>query len=637
MKIPILTIPIVLKMISFKDYSTIIVSSVSKKKNMNTSSISNDIRTRLTALRQEMKEQSVDTLIVPTSDPHLSEYLPLHWRSREWLSGFTGSAGTLIVGMKKASLWVDSRYWTQAEKQLEGSGIEMCRVSGGAQIPYLKWIEAHLPAGATVAIDGHLLSLSQGRLLEKALTDNQLSFRPDVDLISSIWKDRASIPKTPVFEHTRQFVAMSRIDKIERIRYHMKESAVNWHLISTLDDIAWTFNLRGSDIEFNPVFIAYALIGPEKAVLFIDSDKLSDEIRKSLVSDGIEIKAYEEISGVLQRIPSGTAMLLDPRRTSYSMYRQVNSGVKFIETINPAVLLKSRKEAFEIENIRRTMIEDGAAFCEFQAWFDTAIENGNSRISELAVAEKIEEFRSKRPCYISPSFKTIAGFNENAALPHYQATETDFSFIEKDGLLLIDTGGQYLGGTTDMTRVIPVGLPGQEQKKDFTLVLKGMIALSDTCFPQSIPAAMLDSIARKPLWAHGADYGHGTGHGVGYFLNVHEGPQGISYHAKPEPQTAMEEGMVTSVEPGLYKEGRWGIRIENLVVNRFYKDTEFGRFLNFETLTQCPIDTRCIEKDLLDENEIAWLNRYHEGVRDKLMPFVPEHVKNWLIRRTEPL
>lgn len=637
MKITLLTIHIVLKMISFDDCLTIIVSSASKKKNMNTPSILNDVTTRLAALRQEMKGQAIDALIVPTSDPHLSEYLPLHWRSREWLSGFTGSAGTLIVGMEKASLWVDSRYWTQALKQLEGSGIEMCKISGGSQIPYLEWIGAHLPAGATVGMDGRLLSLNQGRLLEEALLRKQLSFRPDVDLISPIWKGRAPVPKTPVFEHTRQFVATSRIDKIERIRHLVKESGADWHLLSTLDDIAWTFNLRGNDIEFNPVFIAYALIGPEKTTLFIDNEKLPDEIRRSLVSDGIGIMAYEDTEKILHRIPSGSTMLLDPRRTSYFMYRQANSGVKFVETVNPAVLLKSRKETFEIENIRKTMIEDGAAFCEFQAWFDDAIESGNSPVSELTVSEKIEQFRSKRPNYISPSFGTIAGFNENAALPHYQATETDFSFIKGDGLLLIDTGGQYLGGTTDMTRVIPVGLPGQEQKKDFTLVLKGMIALSETCFPQSIPAAMLDSIARKPLWAHGADYGHGTGHGVGYFLNVHEGPQGISYHAKPEPQTAMEEGMVTSVEPGLYKEGRWGIRIENLVVNRFYRETGFGKYLNFETLTQCPIDTRCIEKDLLDENEIAWLNRYHEGVREKLMPFVPEHVRNWLIRRTEPL
>lgn len=605
---------------------------------MNTSPISNDVTTRLAALRKEMKEQAIDVLIVPSSDPHLSEYLPQYWRSREWLSGFTGSAGTLIVGLEEASLWVDSRYWTQAGKQLEGSGIEMCKITAGSQIPYLEWIKAHLHAGATIGMDGRLLSLNQGRMMEKELIKEHMSFRYEVDLITRIWKEgRAPVPKAPVFEHTRQFAASSRVDKIKRIRHRMKESGANWHLISTLDDIAWIFNLRGNDIEFNPVFIAYTLIGPEKTSLFIDSEKLSDEIRKSLTSDGIEIEAYDAVSETLQQIPSGSTMLLDPKRTSYSMYRQVNSEVKIVETINPSVLLKSRKEVFEIEHIRKTMIGDGAAFCEFQAWFDAAIESGNSRISELTVAEKIEEFRSRQPDYVSPSFATIAGFNANAALPHYQATETDFSYIEKDGLLLIDTGGQYLGGTTDMTRVIPVGLPSQEQKKDFTLVLKGMIALSETCFPQSIPAAMLDSIARKPLWARGADYGHGTGHGVGYFLNVHEGPQGISYHAKPEPQTAMEEGMVTSIEPGLYKEGRWGIRIENLVVNRFYRETEFGKYLNFETLTQCPIDTRCIEKDLLDENEIAWLNRYHEGVRDKLLAFVPEHVKNWLIRRTEPL
>ena len=604
---------------------------------MNNSPVLNDVKSRLAALRQLMKEQSVDVFIVPTSDPHLSEYLPSCWRSREWLSGFTGSAGTLIVGQKKASLWVDSRYWTQAEKQLSGSGIDMCKTDTGKQIPYLDWILAHHSVGATVGMDGRLLSLNQGRFLENGLSENKLSFRPDIDLVTPVWKKRPPAPKTPVFEHTGQFAASSRKEKIKCIRNCMRDAKADWYLISTLDDIAWTFNLRGNDIEFNPVFISYALIGQEKTFLFVDDDKIPVEIHDSLISDGVEIRAYEDIENSLHQIPSGSSMLLDPRRTSYFMSRQMNSGVKLVEAVNPTVLLKSRKEAFEIDNVRRTMIEDGAAFCEFLSWFDTEIEKGNDSISELNVSEKIEEYRSKRPNYVSPSFGTIAGFNENGALPHYQATETDFAFIKKDGLLLIDTGGQYLGGTTDMTRVIPVGLPSQEQKKDFTLVLKGMIALSETCFPRSIPAAMLDSIARKPLWAHGADYGHGTGHGVGYFLNVHEGPQGISWHAKPEPQTAMEEGMITSVEPGLYREGKWGIRIENLVVSRFYEETGFGSYLCFETLTQCPIDTRCIEKDLLDDNEIAWLNRYHEGVRDKLIPFVPEHVKNWLIRRTEPI
>ena len=596
-----------------------------------------DVRTRLAAIRQLMKDQSIDALIVPTSDPHLSEYLPLYWRIREWLSGFTGSAGTLIVALEKASLWVDSRYWTQAEKQLAGSGIEMCKIEASKQIPYLDWIVACVPAGATIGLDGYLLSLNQGRLLEKEMIENDFSFRSDVDLVSQVWEKRPPLPKTSLFEHTKQFVGLSRKEKIERIRRKMKETKADWHLISTLDDIAWTFNLRGNDIEFNPVFISYALISQQKTFLFIDEEKIPAEISDSLVSQDIEIKRYEDIKISLHQIPSGSGMLLDPRRTSYSMYRQINPGVKLIEAVNPTVLLKSRKETLEIENVRRTMIEDGAAFCEFLTWFDTEIEKGNKAISELTVAEKIEECRSKHPYYISPSFGTIAGFNENGALPHYQASKTDFAFIRKDGLLLIDTGGQYLGGTTDMTRVIPVGLPTQEQKKDFTIVLKGMIALSETRFPRSIPAAMLDSIARKPLWAHGEDYGHGTGHGVGYFLNVHEAPQSISWHAKPEPQTAMEEGMITSVEPGLYKEGKWGIRIENLVVNRFYKETGFGNYLYFETLTLCPIDTRCIEKELLDANEIAWLNGYHENVRDKLMPFVPEHVKNWLIRRTEPI
>ncbi|EEO28604.1 aminopeptidase P family protein [Oxalobacter paraformigenes] len=599
---------------------------------------SDEIHHRLQALRKAMQNLSIDVLIIPTSDPHLSEYLPEHWRSREWFSGFTGSAGTLVVGKNQASLWVDSRYWSQAAQQLTGSGIIMRKIGGGSTLPYVGWIAENFPAGSTVGIDGNLISLNQGRQLKKELEKKGLVFKMDVDPVSSVWKNRPRIPDEAVFEHPPRFVALSRQEKLGLIRAEMKNAGADWFLVTTLDDIAWSLNLRGSDIEFNPVFISYLLIGHETVLLMIDSAKLPDHLSRVLADEGIEIKPYEAVSGILQGLPPETALLLDPRRTTFALNEMVGKGVDRIEAINPTVLLKSKKAPREIEHIRQTMRQDGAAFCEFQAWFDKTLAEGNDvPITELTVVEKIETFRSCRPDYVSPSFGTIAGFNANGALPHYQATETEFSIIHGNGLLLIDTGGQYLGGTTDMTRVIPVGSPDREQKRDFTVVLKGLIALSETSFPRSLPAPMLDCIARKPLWACGFDYGHGTGHGVGYFLNVHEGPQGISCHAKPEPQTVMEEGMVTSVEPGLYRVGKWGVRLENLVVNQFVPDTEFGEFLCFETLTQCPIDTRCIDRSLLTENEISWLNRYHEKVRYSLMPLVADDVKDWLIKRTEPV
>lgn len=593
---------------------------------------------RLLALREVMQSQSIDILIVPSSDPHLSEYLPDHWRSREWFSGFTGSAGTLVVGHERASLWVDSRYWSQAVRQLEGTGIDMCKIEGGDRVPYIKWITGNFPAGSVVGINGYLISLDQGRFLRNALETEKFVFRTDVDPVSMAWKGRPPIPDNPVFEHKIEFVGLSRYEKISLIRAEMKTRYADWYLVTTLDDIAWTLNLRGSDIEFNPVFISYLLIGHETVFLMIDRQKLPADLAEILEKEGIHITPYDTVVDCVRQLPSNTSLLYDPRRTAYAMVEVVKADIRKIEDINPTVFFKSRKSPKEIEHIRKTMLEDGAAFCEFQVWFDEQLGKGHkNRISELTVAEKIESLRSVRCYYISPSFGTISGFNANAALPHYQATEKEFSFIEGDGLLLIDTGGQYLSGTTDMTRVIPVGHPSQEQKRDFTMVLKGLIALSESHFPCSIPAPMLDSIARKSLWSVGLDYGHGTGHGVGYFLNVHEGPQGISYHARPEPQTAMEEGMVTSIEPGLYREGKWGIRLENLVVNQIAMNTEFGKFLRFETLTQCPIDTRCIDKSLMTEGEISWLNRYHEEVRKNLLPLVADYAKDWLIERTEPL
>ena len=597
---------------------------------------SQTIPDRLEQLRQAMKEQSVDVVIIPSSDPHLSEYLPEYWQSRAYFSGFTGSAGVLVVGMDKGSLWVDSRYWEQAEKQLTDSGIEMCKWTGPDGRTYIDWILSYFPAGTVVALDGRLIPVQQGKDLQARLEKNAMSLRTDIDIISTVWTERPELPDGVVFEHTLEYVAISRTEKIEQVREKLKEADVQWSLISSLDDIAWTLNLRGSDIECNPVFISYLLIGPETVELFIAEQKIPEVHQTKLMKEGITIKPYESIQETLSQLPENASLQIDPQRTSYAMVGALREDIHITESVNPTLLLKSRKAPKELDHIRDVMIDDGAAFCEFQAWFDEVQERGVI-ISEVTVSEKIEEYRSKRKDYVSPSFETIAGFGKNAALPHYQATKESFSRIKNNGLLLIDTGGQYFRGTTDMTRVIPVGIPSRAQREDFTVVLKSVIALSTTHFPRSIPSAMIDAIARKSLWDRGLDFGHGTGHGVGYFLNVHEGPQGISYHGKPIPQTAMEEGMVTSIEPGLYRSGKWGIRIENLSAAVAAEKTEFGDFLKFETLTQCPIDARCMEINLLTQEEKDWINSYHAGVREKLLPRIAPEAKDWLIARTKPI
>ncbi len=591
---------------------------------------------RLEQLRQAMKEHSVDVLIIPSSDPHLSEYLPEYWQSRAYFSGFTGSAGTLVVGMDRGSLWVDSRYWEQAEKQLAGSGIEMCKWTGPNGRTYVDWILSYFPAGTVVAMDGRLLPVQQGRDLKARLEKNAMSLRTDIDVISTAWADRPELPDGVVFEHTLEYVAFSRTEKINQVREKLNDAGAQWTLISSLDDIAWTLNLRGSDIECNPVFISYLLIGPETVELFVSEQKIPEVIQNKLRNEGISISPYESIQETLSKLPQHAGLLIDPQRTSYAMVSALREDIHLTEAVNPTLLLKSRKAPKELDHIRDVMIDDGAAFCEFQAWFDEVQERGVI-ISEVTVAEKIEECRSKREDYVSPSFGTIAGFNENAALPHYQATKESFSRIKNNGLLLIDTGGQYFRGTTDMTRVIPVGVPTRAQRYDFTMVLKSVIALSTSQFPRSVASSAIDAIARKVLWDQGIDFGHGTGHGVGYFLNVHEGPQGISFRGQPTPQTEMEEGMVTSIEPGLYRPGKWGIRIENLSAAVSAEKTEFGDFLKFETLTQCPIDTRCMEIDLLTQAEKDWINSYHAGVQEKLLPRIAPEAKDWLIARTEPI
>jgi Xaa-Pro aminopeptidase len=599
---------------------------------MNTqSSINGSVPQRLAQTRQLMSREGIHALLVPSADPHLSEYLPGYWQGRQWLSGFHGSVGTLIVTPDFAGVWADSRYWEQASKELKGSGIELVKLQPGQPSP-LDWLAEQTPEGGVVAVDGAVMAVASARTLGSKLEERGARLRTDIDLLNEVWIDRPILPNAPIYQHLAPQATVSRGEKLARLRETLQAKGADWHFIATLDDIAWLFNLRGGDVSFNPVFVSFALISQQQATLFVALSKVDAELRAVLENDGVTLRDYSEVAAALAEVPGGSSLLVDPARVTAGLLDNLDAGVKLIEGLNPTTLAKSQKSLADAEHIRQAMEQDGAALCEFFAWLDSAL--GRERITELTIDEKLTAARERRPGYVSLSFNTIAAFNANGAMPHYHATEEEHAVIEGDGLLLIDSGGQYLGGTTDITRMVPVGTPTDEQKRDCTRVLKGVIALSRAQFPKGILSPLLDAIARAPIWAENVDYGHGTGHGVGYFLNVHEGPQVIAYQAAPAPQTAMQPGMITSIEPGTYRPGRWGVRIENLAMNREAGSSEFGEFLKFETLTLCPIDTRCLEASLLSEEEKQWLNAYHAQVRERLSPLVEGAALEWLNTRT---
>ncbi|MCY1398295.1 Aminopeptidase [compost metagenome] len=586
---------------------------------------------RLARVREVMKREGVAALLVPSADPHLSEYLPGYWQGRQWLSGFHGSVGTLIVTQDFAGLWADSRYWEQADRELAGSSIVLMKLQPGNPGP-LEWLAEHAPEGGVVAVDGAVMAVASARQLRDKLQARHVRLRTDADLLASVWEDRPALPANPVYEHLPPHATLSRGDKLAELRQSLKERGADWHFLATLDDIAWLFNLRGSDVSYNPVFVSFALIGQDQATLFVAPSKVDAQLRKALEKDGVELRGYDQVHTALASLPTTACLLVDPARVTCGLLDQVDGGVKLIEGLNPSTLFKSRKSAADATHIRQAMEQDGAALCEFFSWLEPALEQ--QVLTEVDIDTHLSAARARRPGYVSLSFATIAAFNANGAMPHYRATEEAHARIEGNGLLLIDSGGQYLGGTTDITRMVAIGTPTAEQKRDCTRVLKGMIALSRARFPRGILSPLLDAIARAPLWAESVDYGHGTGHGVGYFMNVHEGPQVIAYQAAPTPQTAMQPGMITSVEPGTYRPGKWGVRIENLVLNREVGKSEFGDFLEFETLTLCPIDTRCLVLELLSAEERSWLNAYHQQVRERLSPLLSGAPLQWLQANT---
>lgn len=601
-----------------------------------------NIHDRISKLRQVLVEQDLTAIIIPSADPHLSEYLPEYWQARLWLSGFTGSVGTLVVTADFAGLWTDSRYWVHAAAQLADTGISLEKLAPG-QPNHIDWLATHLAEGDSVAVDGNVLSVTEQDRLLSAFDDNNITLITDRDLLADIWTDRPALPKAKLYEHDDQFISQSAANKLAAVREGMAKAGATHHLISSLDDIAWLTNLRGADVDYNPVFLAYLLIDAERATLFVDNNKVSSEIAKRLQDNGFAIADYEAIQNALGELTPEDLLLLDPSKVAVGTLSKMVDDVGFIEQMAPSTLLKSVKADADIDHVREAMRQDGAALCEFFASFEQRLASGE-RLSELDVDSMLIDVRSKQPHYVSPSFPTIAGFNENGALPHYRATSENFSYLDvadgEGGLLLIDSGAQYQNGTTDITRVVGIGQVNDEHKRDFTTVLKAHIALAKAHFPDGIASPLIDAICRAPLWQAQMDYGHGTGHGVGYFLNVHEGPQVIAYSASMPKERAMKAGMISSNEPGLYREGQWGIRIENLMVNTRVTnpaETMFGDFLNFETLTYCPIDTRLIEPSLLTKIEKDWLNNYHHQVYNELNSRVTGAALDWLTERTQAI
>ncbi|MER2012482.1 MAG: aminopeptidase P family protein [Psychrobacter alimentarius] len=600
------------------------------------------IHDRIETLRQTLTAQDLTAIIVPSADPHLSEYLPEYWQARLWLSGFTGSVGTLVVTADFAGLWTDSRYWVHAADQLQDTGISLEKLAPG-QPNHIDWLAEHLVEGDSVAVDGNVLSIAEQDRLLNAFDAHEITLITERDVLAEIWADRPALPDAALYAHDASFVAQSATSKLAAVRAGMAEAGATHHLLSSLDDIAWLTNLRGADVDYNPVFLAHMLISEDSATLFVENSKVSTEIANHLDASGITLAAYEAVQEALGTLTPEDLLLLDPNKVAVGTLSKMADDVGFIEQMAPSTLLKSVKSDADIDHVREAMRQDGAALCEFFSTFEQRLEAGE-RLSELDVDSMLIEVRSQQPHYVSPSFPTIAGFNENGALPHYRATPEKFSYLDvnegEGGLLLIDSGAQYQNGTTDITRVVGIGAVNAEHKRDFTTVLKAHIALARAHFPDGIASPLIDAICRAPLWQAQMDYGHGTGHGVGYFLNVHEGPQVIAYSASTPKERAMKVGMISSNEPGLYREGKWGIRIENLVINTPVgnpTETEFGDFLHFETITYCPIDTRLIEPSLLDQVETDWLNQYHRQVFAELKDRVDGAALEWLTERTQAI
>ncbi len=587
---------------------------------------------KLAAIRGLMKQQHIDAYIIPSSDPHISEYLPDRYQCIAWASGFTGSAGTLAITQDFAGLWTDARYFVQAAEQLDGSGYELVKLQVQHAPEYADWLAGKLPENAVIAFDGELTSVLLAKTLINKLAPLRIQVRGEADLLTPLWNNRPTLPTSPAYVLDNSITGETTRARLQRLREAMKHNRVDVHFISSLDDLAWLFNIRGSDVACNPVVLGFGLITANHATLFIDRQKLQPSDRAQLIDAGVELADYTEAEEALKRLDAGTSLLMDPKRTCFALYSAVPPSVAIVEQTNPTTYFKAVKNTVEIDHTRNTMVKDGVALTRFFKWLEETI--GRETITEISLAERLREFRAEQDGFVGESFDTIAAYGAHGALPHYKATPASNSVLQSDGLLLVDSGGQYRTGTTDITRVISLGHITDIQRMDYTLVLKGTIEGSTVVFPKGTRGYQIDAITRKPLWDHLRNYGHGTGHGVGFFLNVHEGPHVFNTAAVDIP---VAPGMITSVEPGLYREGHYGIRIENLVLATDNEDTIFGPFLSFETLTLCYIDTDLVDKTLLEAKHIDWLNQYHATVYESLAPHLTEGERHWLAEKTKTI
>ncbi|MDD2550055.1 MAG: aminopeptidase P family protein [Bacteroidales bacterium] len=590
------------------------------------------IANKLKSIRESLKAKNILAYIIPSSDPHLSEYLPDCWKFRAWASGFTGSAGTFVVGKNKAALWTDSRYFLQAEKELEGSTIELCRMGLPSAPSIEEWLAETLNTNDTVGFNGKLFAHSAAKSLTANLSEKGLKVASDIDIIPDVWENRPSAPNGKAFEHELRYAGLSVLEKIEEIRENLSKQNADACIISALDDVAWTFNIRGNDVDYNPVVLSFGYISKDEAILFIDLDKMDDSLTTNLEEQGVEILNYNDSDKFVSELPGNLTVSIDETKLNHTLANLIPKEVKTIDKLSIPTKLKAIKNAVELENIKQSLILDGIAMCNFLHWLETSVKK--EEITELTIAEKLVEYRSQQDGFVSESFETIAGYKEHGAIVHYSATPETASAIKPNGFLLIDSGAQYLQGTTDITRTLHLGTPTNEEKKDYTLVLKGMIQLSKIQFPVGTRGSQLDTLARMDMWNEGINFGHGTGHGIGAFLNVHEGPQSIRPNENP---VTIEPGMVQSNEPGIYRAGKHGIRIENLIACKKTIENEFGAFLGFDTITLCPIDTKPIRVEMLQPDEREWLNSYHGEVYEKLAPMLEPEVKAWLKDKTRAI
>lgn len=585
----------------------------------------------LEALREQMCKYNIDAVIIPGTDPHQSEYIGDHWKLRDWITGFTGSNGTAVITTDDARLWTDSRYFLQAEKELAGTGITMMKEDGGNDPTVNQWLAENLQEGDILAVNGKLFNIAQANQLENLCGQIGARFVADFDPFPAIYTDRPELPLDTIYEHEEQYSGESTESKIERLLQEVEAQGAEAIFISALDEIAWVYNIRCTDIAYNPVAISYAYIADDKKILFIDERKVNRSAADYLKSKCIEVKEYDKVEAFLNKL-SGKTVLLDPYKTSDAIAHSLNN-CNLVFGKSPITALKAVKNTTQLEGTRKAMIDDGVALVKLFMWIEENIPTG--KYTEKDIEKKIIEFRSECPQYKDESFGVIAGYKSNGAIVHYEAEEDTAAQLAADGLLLIDTGGQYPYGTTDITRTISLGNPTSEERHDYTLVLKGHLTLGHAIFPAGTRGSQLDALARQFLWKECKTYWHGTGHGVGHFLNVHEGPQNIRLNENP---TVIVPGMITSNEPGIYLQGKYGIRIENLVLAENHKETEeFGTFMDFETLTLCPYDSNLIDTSMLSDEEIAWVNEYHKKVRNLLTPRLNEAQAAWLKNKTKEL